>query len=178
MDSTACLVGSDAPHVDLSFHFLPVGQRDMEEDNPITRHLKLQRSFVTASFCLFRLCNPRTHICVRHASLNRTIRPVTGLPLASDNLRIIVVERTRIGLREISCSIATKAEDATGRKQLVWSKFAAQTTPASHLVTLFPEEIRHFLIRQLLLSRGGPTRRYRPGSRARPRVETCGNTYR
>jgi hypothetical protein len=59
--------------------------------------------------------------------------PVTGLPLASDNLRI--AEPTRIGLGEISYSIATKADDATGREQLAWSKLAAQTIPASHLLS-------------------------------------------
>jgi hypothetical protein len=40
MDSTACLLGSDAPHVDLFSNFVPSWHRDMEEDNPITRHLK------------------------------------------------------------------------------------------------------------------------------------------
>jgi hypothetical protein len=74
MDSTDCLVGSDALHIDLSFQFIPAGQRDMEEDNPITRHLKLQRSFVMASFfLLFRLCKPRTHTRVRHIGLNRNV---------------------------------------------------------------------------------------------------------
>jgi hypothetical protein len=71
---TACLVGSDAPHVDLSFQFIPVGQRDMEEDNPIARHLKLPWSFVATSFCLFRLCKPWTHARVRHVGLNRNAR--------------------------------------------------------------------------------------------------------
>jgi hypothetical protein len=61
--------------------------------------------------------------------------PVTGLPLASDNLRIIAAEPTRNGLGEISYSIATKADDATGREQPAWSKLAAQTMPASHLVS-------------------------------------------
>ena len=89
MDSTACLVGSDTPHVDLSFQFLPVGQRDMEENNPITLHLKLQRSFVTASFRLFRLSNHQT--CDMSVSIAR-FGPVASLPPASDHLRIIVAE--------------------------------------------------------------------------------------
>jgi hypothetical protein len=59
MDSTACLIrlnaGSNAPHIDLSFQFLPVGQRYMEEDNPITRHLKLQVSLVAAQLGFFRI---------------------------------------------------------------------------------------------------------------------------
>jgi hypothetical protein len=47
--------GSNAPHIDLSFQFLPVGQRYMEEDNPITRHLKLQVSLVAAQLGFFRI---------------------------------------------------------------------------------------------------------------------------
>jgi len=64
MESTACLVGLNAglnagpnvPHVDLSFQFLTVRQRHMEEDNPIASHLKLKVSLVAASLCLFRFC--------------------------------------------------------------------------------------------------------------------------
>jgi hypothetical protein len=73
MDSTACLVGSDAPHIDLSFQLLSIRQCDMEEDNPIARHLKLQMSPVAARFCFFRFCKPRTHARVRHVSLNRNV---------------------------------------------------------------------------------------------------------
>jgi hypothetical protein len=51
MDATACLVGSDAPYIDLSFPFLPAGQRRLEEDNPNTRHLKRQASPTAARFC-------------------------------------------------------------------------------------------------------------------------------
>src|SRR3984885_11265568 len=74
MDSTACLVGSDAPHVELPFQFLPVGQCDMEEDNPIARHRKLKASFVATRVCFFRLCEPGTHARVRHISLNCNMR--------------------------------------------------------------------------------------------------------
>jgi hypothetical protein len=73
MDSTACLVGSDAAHIDLSFQLLSIGQYDMEEENPIARHLKLQMSPVAARFCFFRFCKPRTHARVRHVSLNRNV---------------------------------------------------------------------------------------------------------
>jgi hypothetical protein len=83
MDSTACLVwldaGSDAPHVDLPFQFLAAGQRDMEENNPITRHLKLKVGSVAAGFCLFRLREERTHARVRHVGLNRNMRPGDNL---------------------------------------------------------------------------------------------------
>jgi hypothetical protein len=71
MDSTACLVGPDAPHVDLSLQFLPAGQRDMQEDNPIPRHLKLQVSLVAANLSFFRLRELGTHARVRHISLYR-----------------------------------------------------------------------------------------------------------
>jgi len=80
MDSTACLVGSDAPHIDLSFQLLPVGLRNMEEDNPIARHLKLQMSLVAAWLCFFRFCKPRAHARVRHVSLNRNVRPSNWFP--------------------------------------------------------------------------------------------------
>ena len=56
MDSTACLVRSDTTHVDLSFEFLSARQRDMKEDNPITRHLKIQMSLVAARLCFFGIC--------------------------------------------------------------------------------------------------------------------------
>jgi hypothetical protein len=47
----------------------------MEEDNPITRHLKLEVSFVAARLCFFRLREEGTHARVRHVSLNRDLRP-------------------------------------------------------------------------------------------------------
>ena len=74
MDSTACLVwldaGPDALHVDLSFQFPAVGQRDMEEDNPIACHLKFQVSLVAARFRFFRVREQGTHPRVRHFSLD------------------------------------------------------------------------------------------------------------
>ena len=78
MDSTARLVRSnarsDASHVDLSFQFLSAGQRDMEQNHPITRHLKLKVSLVAARRCLLRLREYGTHTRVRHVSLNRNVR--------------------------------------------------------------------------------------------------------
>jgi len=47
----------------------------MEENNPITRHRKLQQRSIVTSFRLFRLCKPGTHASVRHVSLNRSVRP-------------------------------------------------------------------------------------------------------
>jgi hypothetical protein len=74
MNSTACLVGSDAPHIELPFHFLPVGQRDVEEDNPITCHRKLEARLVAPWVCFFRIREPRAHARMRHVSLNRNVR--------------------------------------------------------------------------------------------------------
>ena len=74
--------------------------------------------------------------------------PVTGLPLASNNLRVIVADPTRTGSGEISCSTATKAkdedDDAVGREQPDSSKLAAKTTPASHLVSPFKKGAETF----------------------------------
>ena len=36
MDSTAYLVGSDAPHIELALQILSAGQCDMQEDNPVS----------------------------------------------------------------------------------------------------------------------------------------------
>jgi hypothetical protein len=48
MDSTARLVRSDAPHVKLAFQLLPAGQYDVQENNPIPRHLKRKMSLIAA----------------------------------------------------------------------------------------------------------------------------------
>ena len=52
MDSTACLVGSDALHVKLAFQLLPAGPNNMQENNPIPRHRKREVSLVAARFDL------------------------------------------------------------------------------------------------------------------------------
>jgi hypothetical protein len=46
----------------------------MEEDNPITRHLKLQMRFVTTRRFFLRFREYRTHARMRHVSLNRNVR--------------------------------------------------------------------------------------------------------
>jgi len=48
MDSTACLVGSDAPHFNLMLEVLPAGQSDLQEDNPIPCHPKRKMCLVAA----------------------------------------------------------------------------------------------------------------------------------
>jgi len=51
----------------------------MEEDNPITRHLELQRRFVTTGFYLSRVSKSWAHTRVRHICLNRNLRPSNWL---------------------------------------------------------------------------------------------------
>lgn len=67
----AGLVASDAPHIDLPFHFLPAGQRDVKKENPITRHLKFEISFVATGSFFLRIREYGTHSRVRHICLNR-----------------------------------------------------------------------------------------------------------
>ena len=61
MDSTACLVRSDAPYVNLAFQFLPAGQYDMQDDNPISGHPKREMSLVTARRDFLRFPEGRSH---------------------------------------------------------------------------------------------------------------------
>jgi len=74
MDSTACLVWSDAPHIELPFQLSPVGQCDMQEDNPISGHRKFQVSLVAARFCFFHLREHGTHAGMGHVGFNRDTR--------------------------------------------------------------------------------------------------------
>ena len=67
----ACLVRSDAPHIDLPFHFLLAGQRDVEEKNPITRHLKFEVSLIATVSFFLRLGEYEPHSRMRHVRLNR-----------------------------------------------------------------------------------------------------------
>lgn len=75
MDSTACLVGADASYVKLAFQLFSVGQSDVEQDHPISRHLKLDLSLVAASFRFFRICKAGTHSRMRHIRLDHDPRP-------------------------------------------------------------------------------------------------------
>ena len=61
MDSTACLVGADVSHVKLAFQLFSVGKSDVEQDHPISRHLKFDLSLVAARFRFFRICEAGTH---------------------------------------------------------------------------------------------------------------------
>jgi hypothetical protein len=77
-DSTACLIRSDALYIDLVFQLLSAAQRDMEEDNPVTRHFKWKMGLVAAWFRLFRLRELGAHARVRHISLDRNVGPRNG----------------------------------------------------------------------------------------------------
>ena len=74
MDSTACLVRSDAPHINLAFQLLPSGQYDMQEDNPIPCHLERKASLVAARCNFLRLLERRSHAGMRHVSFQRNMR--------------------------------------------------------------------------------------------------------
>ena len=78
MDSTARLVGSDAANLDLPLHLRAAGQRDMEEDNPIARHGKVDVRLVAARLFFFRLGKPRTHSRMRHVSFDQNVRSSNG----------------------------------------------------------------------------------------------------
>jgi hypothetical protein len=75
MDSTACLVRSDAPHFNLAFQCLSAGQYDMQEDNPISCHPKRKVSLVLAGLDFLRLPEDRRHARVRHFRLEGDMRP-------------------------------------------------------------------------------------------------------
>jgi hypothetical protein len=65
----------DAPDINLTFQFLPVRERDMQKDNPISGHPKRKMRLISARLDLFRLRHDRGHARVRHVSLKRNVRP-------------------------------------------------------------------------------------------------------
>ena len=71
MDSTACLVGSHVPHVELSFQLFPVGKRGMEKNNPIPGHPQPHLRLILARSHFLRLPEHRAHARVRHICLKR-----------------------------------------------------------------------------------------------------------
>jgi hypothetical protein len=179
MDSTACLVRSDAAYVDLPFQFLPAGQRHMQEDNPITRHRKLQLSPVAARFYFLHFREYRTHPRVRHVGLNRDARTCNrfagGIAQLERNRgranpggfrRDLVLNRDKVWRFNRS---------GAGRHQ---QGYRARDSYAPSCKPLGGGPAGRIAVRQLLPNRGGPIRRYRPGSRAHLRVETRGNTWR
>jgi hypothetical protein len=70
-DSTASLIGSDAPYIKCFSHTFPAGQRDMHEDNPIPCHAELKLCLVAPRRNLFRIRKHRSHAGMRHISLQR-----------------------------------------------------------------------------------------------------------
>ena len=70
MDSTACLVGSHVPQVELSFQFLPVGKRGMKKNNPVSGHPQPHLRLILARSHFLRLPEHRAHARVRHICLN------------------------------------------------------------------------------------------------------------
>jgi hypothetical protein len=183
MDSTACLVGSNAgsnaSHVDLSFQFLPAGQRDMEQNNPITRHLELKVSLVAARFCLLRLREYGTHTWVRHVSLNRNVRTRYILAGAINQFKS---DRSGSDPSRFRRNYMLNFDNRSRFRRSGTSRYQ-QGCRAGESGHPFrrprPENATHHSpIRQPFLPRAAPTRTCRPGSRARPREGTRGNTSR
>ena len=113
MDSTAWPSWVGRPFTSIaarSSFFPPSGRVTCSDKNdPIPRHLKLQVSLVAAGGRFLGVGEPRTHPRVRHVGLDRNdCAPVTGLPAASANLKVMVAGPTRAGSGEISCSIAMR----------------------------------------------------------------------
>jgi hypothetical protein len=70
MDSTACLVGSHVPHVELSFQLFPVGKRGVEKNNPIAGHPQPHLRLILSRSHFLGIRKHRTHTRVRHICLN------------------------------------------------------------------------------------------------------------
>ena len=75
MDSTASLIGLDASHIKLAFEPSTIGQSNVKEDHPITRHLKFDVRLVAARFCFFCVGEAGTHPRMRHIRFERDPRP-------------------------------------------------------------------------------------------------------
>ena len=74
MDSTACLVRSDTLQVNLAFRLLPVGQNNMQENNPVSCHGKREMSLVAAWLNFPRFPKHWSHSRMRHVRLEREMR--------------------------------------------------------------------------------------------------------
>ena len=74
MDSTARLVRSDVPYVDLAFQLLPARQHDMQEDSPIPGHIERKMRLIAAGLDFLRFAEDGHHPWVRHVCLERDVR--------------------------------------------------------------------------------------------------------
>lgn len=70
----ARLIRPDALYIELSFQLSPIRERDMKEDDPITRHRELQLTVVAARARFFCDRELRTHARVRHIRLHGNVR--------------------------------------------------------------------------------------------------------
>ena len=75
MESTACLVGSDVPHVELSFQLFTVGKRGTKKNNPIPGHPQPHLRLILARSHFLRLPEHGAHAGVRHICLKRNAGP-------------------------------------------------------------------------------------------------------
>ena len=72
--STAWLFGPDAPDFDLAFQFAPAGHCDMEQDDPIPRHLERKARLIAAGRDFRRFSEDGGHTGVRHVTFQRDVR--------------------------------------------------------------------------------------------------------
>jgi len=91
-DSTAYLVGSNALHVELPFQLFSVRQLDVQQDDPISRHRKIETSLVPTRTRF--LCNRErgTHARVRHICLDRNLRACERF---ADGIAQLEIDRLR-----------------------------------------------------------------------------------
>src|ERR1700687_1838822 len=66
VDSTACLIGSNAAYAKLALQRLPPGQPDVQQDNPVSRHAKFEMRLVMAGLGLRCFLKHRGHARMRH----------------------------------------------------------------------------------------------------------------
>ena len=181
MDSTACLVGADASHVKLAFQLFSVGQSDVEQDHPITRHLKFDLSLVASRFRFFCLCEAGTHPRMRHIGLDRDPRPGDWFRGAIGQLKSnrcyahsrrfrgnFVLNRNR-GWRLDPLGTASDEQSRTPDESYENLMCSCQPTKAQ---SDYP------LLKPLLLNRDDPIRRCRPDFPAHSQAETYGSTFR
>jgi len=171
MDSTACLVGSDASYFDLPFQLFSAGQGDVEHDYPITRHLKVQLRLVAPRLFFLRICEHGTHPSVRHVRFNRHARCHNRFAACIGELESECCDadtRRRRGDLMLNCDQVRRL-DRSGTADYTQSCRAHETHQNS---------TKHSLIRQLWAARGGPTRTCKPRSPVHPLAETRGSTFR
>jgi len=73
-DSTACLVRSNARHINLAFQLLSAREFDMQENDPVSCHFKPEVSLVAARLDFAGIVKDGRHARVCHVRLYRNLR--------------------------------------------------------------------------------------------------------